>query len=145
LARLHALSESLDSEMGQASIGHEMCASTYAVAWQKVGRRLHRLEQIDLMRSVGDALDGFTRVRGLRQLLKFMRVPARAAGLHALQAFLERGFDTFRSMRGADYFLDQVVLRERALVEQLFSGADGVVPSDLAFAERAMQGLGETP
>jgi hypothetical protein len=145
LARLHALSESLDSEMGKALIGHDLRAVTYARAWQTVGRRLHRLEQIDLMRSVGDALDGFTRVSGLRQLLKFMRIPARAAGLQALQAFLERGFDTFRSMRGADYFLDQVVLRERALAEQLFSGVPDSLPSDFAFAEHVMLGLGETP
>ena len=44
--------------------------------------------------------------------------------LGALQAFLERGFDTFREMRGADEFLRTVATRERALAARLFAGED---------------------
>ena len=41
--------------------------------------------------------------------------PARAAGLGALQSFLESGFDTFRAMHGAREFLAQIETRERSL------------------------------
>ena len=54
-----------------------------------------------------------------------MRGPAQAAGLAALQQFLERGFDTFRSLRGAAGFLQTVAERERAQAMRLFNGASG--------------------
>ena len=53
-----------------------------------------------------------------------MRGPAAAAGLGALQGFLERGFDTFREMGGAREFLAVIANRERALAAALFGGAD---------------------
>ena len=57
------------------------------------------------MLAVGVALDSYTRNPLLRHTLRLMRTPAQAAGLSALQTFLERGFDTFRAMKGADTFL----------------------------------------
>jgi hypothetical protein len=60
-----------------------------------------------------------------------MRKPAQAAGLDALQSFLEQGFDTFRAMRGAEPFLATIGEREQALAASLFS-AD---PVSLATAE----------
>jgi hypothetical protein len=44
------------------------------------------------------------------------------AGLGELQAFLERGFDAFRTMPDASEFLDFVVSREREFSSALFSG-----------------------
>jgi len=38
-----------------------------------------------------------------------------------LQRFLETGFDTFREMRGAEFFLQTIAGRERSLAAQLFS------------------------
>jgi hypothetical protein len=73
---------------------------------------------------VGSALDRYTRNPLLRHSLRLMRGPASAAGLGALQHFLETGFDTFREMRGAAYFLDTVAQRERRLAAQLFAGGD---------------------
>jgi hypothetical protein len=54
-----------------------------------------------------------------------MRGPATAAGLAALQGFLERGFDTFRDMRGADHFLATIASRERSLAAHLYAGGSG--------------------
>ena len=73
----------------------------YAAAWRTVGRPADRERQIELMMAVGSALDRYTRNPLLRTSLRLMRGPAAAAGLGALQGFLERGFDTFRDMRGA--------------------------------------------
>nr|WP_296674009.1 hypothetical protein [Thiothrix sp. UBA2332] len=83
-----------------------------------------------LMLQVGGALERYTRNPLLRHSLRLMRAPAQAAGLGALQSFLENGFDTFREMRGAREFLDTIANRERELAARLFGGgvADATAP-----------------
>lgn len=125
LTELHALSEQLDSAMAAALTGQIVDAVTYERAWRSVGRPGDRKQQIELMLEVGRALDGLTRRPVLRHSLRLMRVPARAAGLGALQAFLERGFDTFRDMRGAEEFLQTIATRETTHASTLF-GLAGV-------------------
>jgi len=107
--------------MGRVVPDGPISAAAYKAAWQTVGRSQDRETQIALMRSVGDALDGYTRNPLLRHTLRLMRGPARLAGLPELQAFLEAGFDTFREMKGAREFLDTVVQRERAIAADLFA------------------------
>ena len=124
LAELHALSERLDSAMGQALAGCELSGHTYGVAWRAVGEAQARERQIALMVSIGTALDRYTRNILLRHSLRLMRGPAQAAGLAALQRFLESGFDTFRAMGGAEVFLATISRRERALSTLLFEGGD---------------------
>jgi hypothetical protein len=121
LAELHALSERLDSEMARALAAPHLDAEAYAWAWQRCGQAEQREAQIALMLRVGTDLDRFTHSAVLRHSLRLMRAPARAAGMGALQAFLESGFDTFRAMRGADAFLHEIGARERALVAALFA------------------------
>lgn len=125
LGALHALSERLDSAMARVTWSTPLDAEQYANAWRTVGEPASRNRQIDLMVAVGSALDRYTRSLLLRQSLKVMRRPAQAAGLGALQQFLERGFDTFRAMRGAEDFLQLIATRERALAAALFAGAAG--------------------
>ena len=122
LTALHVLSEALDSEMGAQIDGRESSASDYARAWQRTGRAESRERQIALMLAVGEALDALTRKPLLRTSLLMMRGPARVAGLAELQQLLERGFETFRSMGGAQEFLEIIGHRERAVCAQLFSG-----------------------
>ena len=122
LSRLHSLSESLDTAMGRA-LPHgieALTAPVYVDAWQHVGAPADRHRQIDLMLDVGRALDKYTGNPLLRHSLRVMRAPAHAAGLGALQSFLETGFDTFREMRGADFFLQTIARRERVLADALF-------------------------
>jgi hypothetical protein len=127
LAALHALSERLDSGMARAAWTVPLDFDQYANAWRAVGQPDARERQIRLMVAVGTALDRYTRNLLLRQSLRFMRRPAQAAGLGALQQFLERGFDTFRAMHGAGEFLSLIAQRERVLAAALFSGASGAV------------------
>lgn len=122
LTELHALSERFDSDMAATLDSLAVDAAAYGRAWRSVGRAPARERQIALMLQVGEALDRYTRKPLLRQTLRLMRGPARAAGLGALQAFLERGFDTFGAMDGAREFLDMIATRERTLAAQLFSG-----------------------
>ena len=123
VAGLHALSEQLDSAMGSAC-GHAdpLDHEAYAAAWRGVGRPADRERQIDLTLEVGQALDRYTRKPLLRQSLRLMAGPARAAGLGALHEFLVSGFETFREMRGGEEFLATIALRERALAAKLFAG-----------------------
>lgn len=122
LAQVHALSETLDSEMGRQLPDARVDAPGYMRAWQATGRDEEREAQIVLTLSVGAALDQLTRKPMLRQSLRLMRAPARATGLGALQQFLESGFDTFAAMKGAKEFLSTVQTRERALKSLLFDG-----------------------
>lgn len=132
LAQLHALSERLDSEMGAASAAAAapgeagaslaLDAAAYARSWRTVGQPQAREQQIVLLLQVGQALDRLTRKRVLRTGLHMMRGPARAAGLEALQRFLETGFDAFGAMGGAREFLQTIAERERQLGRALFAG-----------------------
>lgn len=124
LADLHALSETLDTAMARTLGGVPPGNQSYAEAWRTVGLPAERERQIALMLGVGSSLDRYTRNPLLRHSLRLMRGPAAAAGLGVLQTFLETGFDTFREMRGATFFLDTVAQRERKLAAQLFAGGD---------------------
>lgn len=120
LARLHALSERLDTRMAERLPGPELTPTAYAEAWRACGEPAARQQQIELTMAVGEALDRLTAKPLLRQSLRLMRGPAQLAGLGALQNFLESGFDTFRAMRGAREFLSTVRQREDALARGLF-------------------------
>ena len=124
LADLHALSESLDSQMARVLGADAPDAHRYGLAWRTVGQPPQRERQIVLTLAVGNALDRYTRNPLLRHSLRLMRGPAQAAGLGVLQAFLERGFDTFGEMRGASDFLQTITRRERELAAHLFAGGD---------------------
>lgn len=124
LAQLHALSERLDTAMALALDGGPLDGRAYGQAWRQVGDRAARERQIDLMLAVGMALDRYTRSLFLRHSLRLMRGPAHAAGLGALQGFLESGFDTFKAMNGAQAFLSLIEQRERVLAAHLFAGGD---------------------
>lgn len=120
LADLHALSETLDTLMARRLEGREIDRLSYVDAWQHTGDAAQRERQIALTLVVGSSLDRLTRKPFLRGALHMMRGPAKAAGLSALQEFLEIGFDTFKAMDGAADFLATVGARERALAKALF-------------------------
>ncbi|WP_295643437.1 hypothetical protein [uncultured Methylibium sp.] len=129
LAALHALSEELDSAMAAALPSPAVDAQTYMRTWRTVGRAADRERQIELVVDVGRALDRYTRVPALMMSLRLMRRPAHLAGLSELQVFLERGFDTFKAMRGAQEFLETIQERERTMAARLFAGeASGQLP-----------------
>jgi hypothetical protein len=121
LARLHALSERLDTEMAIHLPGTAIGRLDYVQAWREVGCLAERFQQLDLVLSIGRALDVLTRHGWLVNALRLMRAPARAAGLGALQLFLESGMASFRSMQGASLLLSLIDQRERRLLDLLFS------------------------
>ena len=125
LSQLHALSERFDTEMAATAgtaADSALTAANYARAWRAVGQADERERQIALLLQVGLALHHHTRSRLLRTSLHMMRAPARAAGLEALQHFLEAGFDSFGAMGGAQEFMQTIAARERQLAAELFAG-----------------------
>lgn len=121
-----ALSERFDAAMvgvlGAQLDTPEMSDEAYASAYREVGDRPGRETQIRLIGETGEALDAFAQKPFVRMALKMMQGPAKMAGLGELQAFLERGFDAFRTMRDASEFLYFIVSREREFSAKLFSG-----------------------
>jgi hypothetical protein len=125
LARLHALTESLDH--GVARVGEPSSpgdVTGYVRGWKLLARREDRQRQLELVVGLGSELARLTRTPGLRLMLRMMRAPATAAGMGSLQRFLENGFDTFgavaRIRGGAESFLQTLRQREQRLVDLLF-------------------------
>ena len=138
LAKLHALTESLDHAMGaawmelDASMGD---APRYIAAWREVGRRPEREAQLSDVLEIGREMARLTRTPGLRTMLRMMRGPAHAAGLASLQGFLEAGFDTFASIArgdGARAFLGIIEEREKRLIADLFDAPAVACETQLA-------------
>jgi hypothetical protein len=140
LSELHALSEALDTAMAERLESVAIEPAGYIAAWQGVGRAADRERQIALTLSIAEQLDRITRLPLLRNALRLMRGPARAAGLGELQRSLETGFDTFRAMHGADEFVAFIGERERELAEALFGAEPGG-----ASRARALAALPERP
>lgn len=126
LAEVHALTETLDDRMAHAWRAESLAApqdgepARYVRCWRQSGDRAARQHQLDVVLQLGQELDRLTRARGLRTLLRMMRRPAAAAGLDALQQFLETGFDAFAQMGGAEKFLMRVEQRESEWIRALF-------------------------
>jgi hypothetical protein len=131
---LSALSEALDLAMVDAlgAARGTLTPAEYGRAYRAVGRRAERERQIALIDQLGRSLDRLTRSRMIGLTLAAMRAPARAAGFGALQNFLERGYDAFRRMRGADEFIARVTGRESELMEALFGGGDALLDGPVA-------------
>jgi len=138
LAQLHALTEDLDQAMAMAWLDLPAGldeAPRYATAWRAVGRRADREAQLKAVLAMGDEMLRLTRMPGLRTMLRMMRGPAAAAGLGALQRFLESGFDTFAAMArdgNVRRFLQMIDEREHALIACLFDAPDAAGETEIA-------------
>ena len=138
LAVLHAQTEELDQAMGRAWLALTEVpseAARYTAAWRAVGERHARHQQLDSVITIGQDLTRLTRMPGLRTMLRMMRRPAQAAGLGALQHFLESGFDTFGELarqRGAvERFLETVHERESHLMQIMFEAPSVACETEL--------------
>jgi hypothetical protein len=120
---LEALSEDLDHRLAAALPGGAIDDDSYGKAYRETSTPGERRRQIDLIEAVGMRLDALVRKPLVAQMLKLMRRPAHMAGLGDLQDFLEEGFNSFRSMKGADEFLATLRRREEEISSRLFSAA----------------------
>lgn len=93
---------------------------------------LHRYrQQIALVETVGNEIDTAVHKPFVAMALRMCRKPAHLMGLADLQDFLERGFASFKEMRGASEFLAIFEVRETAILESVFAGRER--PFELKF------------
>lgn len=121
---LHVLSHVLDLRMVRAMDRRRLSkldAVRYGEIYREAGQPRLRRRQIALVVSVGRSLDAAVQRHGVHRLLRASRLPARAAGLSELQAFLERGFDAFAKLDGAEPFLQRVARGEGEVSRRLFA------------------------
>jgi hypothetical protein len=122
---LAVLSQAFDLAMAEViklNKNAEVDLHHYVQAYREVGCPRLRRHQIDLIIRVGRNLDAAVQKHGVYKLLKSSRLPARLAGLQELQGFLERGFESFGQLQGADAFLAMVADSEYQISERLFAG-----------------------
>ena len=117
-----ALSEELDRRLAARLGTQALDETSYAKAYRESSTRAERMRQIDLVDDVGRQLDRLVVKPLVYATLKLMRRPARLAGMEDLQSFLERGFEAFRHMGGAEHFLETIGAREKGILSRLFSG-----------------------
>jgi hypothetical protein len=120
---LEALTQSLDIATAAALGSTEPAPATYAAAYRQAGRQEDRQRQVSLTVAAGRALDSLIEAPALGIALRTARLPARMLGVATLQAFLERGYNAFRRMAGADELLAAIEQRETTIMHRLFAGS----------------------
>lgn len=132
---LNALSQELDRVL-LARLPRADASFTvpeYCKAYRRASNFPLRKRQIRLISEIGTSLDQAVRKPLVGTALTMMRQPARLAGLGALQDFLERGFGSFRGMRGAREFLAIVDERESQICDAIIGGSSDPFPDPLLF------------
>jgi hypothetical protein len=120
---LQVLTAELDQAMLEALGAAAVTGPSYSAAYRAVDRAADRRRQIELVVRIGADLDRLVRRSWVMLALRAAHVPAHAAGLGALQDFLERGFAAFRKMKSARPLLAAIRERETRLMAALLSGS----------------------
>jgi len=146
-AAVKVLQRAIELDVASAELDHAMVnalppgaisEATYAAAYRAVGMPAARVKQIELTVAIGADLDRIVQRAWLGPLLRAAHAPARAAGLGALQDFLERGYDAFRRMQGAGRLLNAIKERETDYMRRML----GVAEQSAAAHDGARHGPG---
>ena len=99
---------------------------------------------IEMSREAGKALNRFAHLPLIRAILHSMRMPARLAGFGDLQAFLEKGLDTFLGVADVDEFLDLMEHRMTAVFHRVLEAEPGLLEtSPIGSSGSQVVGAGE--
>lgn len=124
---LQAISLELDMDMAQqmAQAGiSELDDRAYQHLYRLTGRPKDRRQQIELIHGLGLELNEVVRHRLVLNLVRLLRLPARAAGFSQLQDFLEQGLWAFRKMKDGERFVETIYQSELEIMRRLLSGAE---------------------
>jgi len=111
-ARILAINVDIASTLrGKLEKGTAISERDYCLASRKATTFAEFRTLITKSREAGEALDHFAHLPLIRGIAHSMRIPARLAGFGDLQAFLEKGLDTFLDVPDVDEFLD--IMEER--------------------------------
>lgn len=124
-AELNALSAELDFALlgvlvGELDVTEAITQEAYAEAYRRCKNYDLRRHQIALLKRLGEDLDAIVFKPLVYNTVRMLKVPALLAGFSALQNFLERGFNAFHHMQGADEFIDAIVTRETRILDGIY-------------------------
>jgi hypothetical protein len=128
---LNILSAELDQQLAnlifqqhpeQAICASQITEQDYVEAYQAANAQAQRQRQLDLIIQIGHDLDHLVRFPFISLTLRLIRKPAHKKGLGSLHDFLERGFNTFKALGGADEFMHMIVEREGKILDNLNQG-----------------------
>jgi hypothetical protein len=88
------------------------------------------------MVDLGHQVEISTHIPLVGTAIKLARRPARRAGWHELQSFIEQGFKSFKQLGKAKLFLNTLQMREMAILDRIFEGHE-----DPFFLEETHEGL----
>lgn len=124
---MHAVTQELDKAMidtlfDEMALTGQINAANYGEAYRRCDNETGRYRQLTLVAKVGRDLDTIVHKSSIYHLVRMAHYPAHMAGFGALQDFIERGFDAFREMDGADEFLTMITGRERTVHDAIMAG-----------------------
>ncbi len=130
---LNALSQDLDRVLLKflPRADASFTVAEYCRAYRRAANVPARQRQIRLIVEIGQALDDYVKRPLIHLALTMMRGPAHLAGFGVLHDFLERGFNAFHRMGGAQTFLATIEKRETALLDAIMSGSNEPFPDPL--------------
>ncbi len=123
---LNSLSHALDQALLRAlvedlGVTDTITPELYAAGYRICDNYAERARQIEMLVELGRQVDLGARIPFVGATLRLARGPARRAGWHELQDFLERGYAAFRTMGNAKEFLNTIRQREMRILDRIFS------------------------
>ncbi len=129
---LSLLTQELDMALAEAMSEHLGVSDHFTQAQYEEGYRLchnydERVRQIELITEEGRHLERVRRLPFISTTLRAARGPAQRLGWHDMQAFLERGYQAWKSMKDPGAFLATISSRELAILDRIY-GKAGAAP-----------------
>ena len=79
------------------------------------------MRQLLLIEEIGRGIDRMIKIPFIAIALRLAHAPAVLAGWAELQGYLERGFSSFKHMKGSDEFLNAIIGREKRILDAIFA------------------------
>lgn len=117
---LDHLTERLDIQMAM-KLGPNFTDEEYNEAFKTIGTKEERINQLEMVQTLGDSLAGLVKITGLYTLIKMMRKPARMANLEEIHDFMEKGFAFFKDTKDPKEFIRAIIEKERKLMNEIYA------------------------
>lgn len=123
---VHSLTHQMDQKVldimvGELGMTTTMSQALYTEAYRRSNNFNDRVKQIEWIHQIGQNLDDIVRQPLTGPTVAAIRGPARAAGWGELVEFLDRGYASFKHMKGARQFLETVRTRERRALDKIYA------------------------
>lgn len=114
----------LDVLVDELGVKDEITEEQYAEGYRRSDTYDLRVRQIELILELGREIDRLVHKPAVGLALRLAGIPARLAGWHEMQDFIERGFAAFKHMKNAEPFLETITGRERRILDRIYEGVE---------------------